>query len=54
MPYEMKRFELTDICTGRVDIVRAKDIITLNKRLGKRADEVLIRQLKRGEIGSNV
>ena len=46
MSYKLKCWRLTDIRTGRVTEVRAKSSRTLNKRLGKRANEVLISECK--------
>jgi hypothetical protein len=44
--YKLKCWAITDIRTGRVTVVRAKNRRTLERRLGKRADEVLISECK--------
>ncbi|MFC2067739.1 hypothetical protein ACFLTP_01820 [Chloroflexota bacterium] len=49
MGYKLKVFEVTDLRTGQVDLVRAKSILTLEKRLGKRVNDVSIRLVKEGK-----
>lgn len=46
MSYKLKCWQLTHIRTGRVTMLRAKSRRTLEKRLGKAADDVLIKELK--------
>lgn len=45
MSYKLKCWQVTDIRAGRATVVRAKSRRTLDKRLGKRADDILIRRV---------
>lgn len=45
MGYKLKRWLIRDIRTGRVNEVRAKSRRSLNKRLGKRVNEVLVKRV---------
>lgn len=42
MTYKLKRYRVTDIRTGRSDLMRAKSRRTLDRQLGKRVDEVIV------------
>jgi len=49
MAYKLKRWLLIDIRTGWISIVRARSRRSLEKRLGKRANEVIIQEVKDGK-----
>ena len=42
----LRKYKITDIRTGRVDTMKGKSRRTIEKRLGKRADDVLIHIMK--------
>lgn len=44
-------FEIEDIRTGRITTMRGKSRMSVEKRLGKRADDVFIRKCKPSKRG---
>jgi hypothetical protein len=46
MGYKLKCWQLTDIRTGHVTQVKAKSRRTLDRQLGRRANDVLIERCK--------